>query len=475
LKWPYAIFLAAAVFFAVTGTALAATPPARLIAQGKYLATAADCTACHTAPGSGKPFAGGYAIVSPLGTIYSTNITPSKMNGIGNYAEAEFARALRQGIRQDGAHLYPAMPYTAYAKLSDSDVAALYAYFMQGVVPVDSNPPKTFLPFPFNIRLSMAGWNLLFLNRDHLATDPSRTAQWNRGAYLTEALEHCSVCHTPRSFLMAEQNGAALAGGPLGAWYAPNISSDPISGIGGWSQAELVQYLGTGNLKGKAQAAGPMAEAIQDSLQYLTNDDLQAIAAYLKTTAPMQTAAARSRDAYGAPANFEATLRGGSANEMPGAQIYSGACASCHQATGAGTEDGAFPQLFHNSVTGAAEPNNLIAVILYGVNRTVNGNQIFMPAFSNGSYVDDLSDQEIADVANFVFQQFGNPDVTVTAQDVVVERQGGPPSLLARLGGFAVPGLAVAVFIILLIILLLVVRRRTKQPALRRTAAIAAR
>jgi mono/diheme cytochrome c family protein len=475
LKAPLAIAFAIMAFYVVSGAALAATPSSGLIAQGRYLAVAADCTACHTAPGSNKPFSGGNPIVSPLGTIYATNITPSKVDGIGTYTEAEFARALRQGIRQDGVHLYPAMPYTAYAKLSDADVGALYAYFMQGVLPVESKPPTTALPFPFNIRLSMIGWNLLFLDEHQLANDPSRTVQWNRGAYLTEALEHCSACHTPRSFLMSEDAGVALAGGKLGAWYAPNISSDLISGIGGWSQTDLVQYLGTGNLRGRAQAAGPMAEAVQNSLQYLTQNDLQAIAVYLKATPPMQTAAVRSRYSYGSPASFEGVLRGADPSGMPGAQIYSGACASCHQATGAGTADGVFPQLFQNTATGAAEPNNVIAVILYGLNRKVNGNQIFMPAFSNGSYVDVLTDQEVADVANFVFKQFGNPNVTVTAQDVAVERQGGPPSLLASLGGFVLPVIALVVVVILGIVLALILRRRARQRNPRRAAAIAVR
>src|SRR5262249_41492509 len=173
---------------------------AALIEQGRYVAVAADCKACHTNPKGGKAFAGGYGIASPVGTIFSTNITPSRTAGIGGYTEAEFARAVRRGVRRDGANLYPAMPYTSYARMTDEDVHALYAYFMHGVAAVDEAAPKTRLPFPFSVRLSMVGWNLMFLNTKPFAADRSKGPQWNRGAYLTEVLEHCSVCHTPRNF-----------------------------------------------------------------------------------------------------------------------------------------------------------------------------------------------------------------------------------------------------------------------------------
>ncbi len=234
---------------------------ADLVAKGRYLATAADCAACHTAPNGGAPFAGGYGIESPLGTIFSTNITPSKTAGIGNYSEEDFARAVREGVAKDGSHLYPAMPYTAYAKISDDDMKALYAYFMHEVKPNDAQPEKTALPFPFSIRMSMAFWNLLFLDNTRFKPDAAKSADWNRGAYLAEALEHCSTCHTPRNELMAEEGDKALSGSAVGSWYAPNITSDKVSGIGGWSDAELVEYLRTGHVAGKAQAAGPMAEA----------------------------------------------------------------------------------------------------------------------------------------------------------------------------------------------------------------------
>ena len=192
------------------------------------------------------------------------------------------SRARSGGMRADGRHLYPAMPYAAYTKLSDGDVAALYAYFMKGVKPVEARAPATRLPFPFNLRWTMGVWNALFFHDGRFHADRARSAAWNRGAYLAEALEHCSDCHTPRNVLMGRETGRAYAGGPIGSWYAPNITSDAVSGVGGWSHAELVQYLRSGVVHGKRQAAGGMAEAVANSLQHLSDQDLSAIATYIK-------------------------------------------------------------------------------------------------------------------------------------------------------------------------------------------------
>jgi fructose 5-dehydrogenase cytochrome subunit len=211
------------------------------IKRGAYLATASDCAACHTAPG-GLAFAGGLAIASPVGTIFSTNITPSTSAGIGNYSEADFARAVRRGIRKDGGNL------TSYRLLTDADVHDLYNYFLHGVAAVHLVPRRTALPFPMNIRASMIGWNLLFLSHESFVADPHQSADWNRGAYLVGGPAHCSTCHTPRGFLMQELSGSNLAGGQVGPWFAPNVTSDASSGIGSWTQQELVQYLRTGSL-----------------------------------------------------------------------------------------------------------------------------------------------------------------------------------------------------------------------------------
>jgi mono/diheme cytochrome c family protein len=409
-----------------------------LTEQGRYLAIAGDCGACHTRPEGGKAFAGGYAINSPVGAIYSTNITSSSIAGIGAYSEAQFSRALRKGIRRDGAHLYPAMPYTAYAKLSDADVHALYVYFTQSVPAVDEHPPATRLPFPFNLRVSMSIWNALFLSKARLAADPRRSAEWNRGAYLAEALEHCGACHTPRNALMAEQSGRQFAGTRVGSWYAPNITSDPVSGIGAWSRDEVVQYLKTGAVHGKAQAAGGMAEAVGNSLQYLTPGDLEDLATYLMSVAPIRDQSdSRARDTWGTPVDQETELRGRpttAGSEQPeGYSLYSGNCASCHQPTGAGTADHSYPALFHNSATGARHADNLVAAILFGVDREVGGRRALMPRFDATSYVQPLKDTEVATLANYVLHEFGNPTAHVTIEDVAAVRSQGFAKWLVQL------------------------------------------
>lgn len=427
--------------------------------RGRYLAAAGDCAACHTAPGDNKPImAGGYPIASPIGTIFSTNITPSRTHGIGSYTEAQFAQALREGVRADGTHLYPAMPYSAYAGVSDADVHALYAYFMQGVTPVDTSPPRTKLPFPFNIRSAMIGWNALFADQKRVSDDPAHDAQWNRGRYLTETLGHCADCHTPRGFAMQTQSGKSLSGASLGAWYAPNITSDKVGGIGGWSTAEIAQYLATGHVSGKAQAAGPMAEVITNSTSQLTQADLTAIASYLLTVPGTREPLASY--AIGKPAAFEVSLRGSLAPSSDGARLYSGLCASCHGSSGAGTPDGVLPSLFHNSTVGATRADNLVAVILNGVDRRIGDEHVLMPGFGKESFVQSLSDKQVADVATFVRQTFG-PGDAVTEDQVATARKGGPSSnilLLAR-GGLA------AAAAILFAAAFLVLRRRARRAA----------
>lgn len=437
--------------------------------RGRYLAIAADCMACHTAA-SGKPYAGGYAIDSPLGTIYATNITPSKKGGIGHYTEADFARALRQGVRADGSHLYPAMPYTSYALLSDADVGDLYHYFIHAVKPVDEPARQTKLPFPFNVRLSMMGWNALFLDDRRFVPDAGKSAQINRGAYLAEGLAHCSACHTPRNMLMAEVGSQKLAGADLGSWHAPNITSDAISGIGGWSDAEIAAYLKTGHVEGKGQAAGGMAEAIQNSLQFLRDDDVAAIVAYLRTVPPVRAAGQqKAAYSYGGAVSDEAALRGmASSTEHhslnSGAVLFSGYCASCHSASGAGSTGQAYPALFNNTATGASTPANLVSAILFGVERKIGkeGEEVeaFMPRFDKRSYVQALTDEQIASIANYVLKQYGNPAVSVTPAYVAQARSGGEKPLLARLPHFIVP---VGIAALLALIALLIWRRARRQ------------
>lgn len=434
------------------------------VERGRYLAIAADCAACHTAPGRNQPaMAGGYPISSPLGIIYSSNITPSRTHGIGNYTEEQFSHALREGVRADGARLYPAMPYTSYAGLSDADVHALYAWFMQGVVPVDRSPSQTKLPFPFNIRTSMIGWNALFLNHKRIIDDPARDAQWNRGRYLAETLAHCSACHSPRGVLMQENSSQALAGSQLGQWYAPNITPDKIGGIGGWSKVEVAQYLSTGHVTDEANAAGPMAEAITNSFSRMTPTDIDAIATYIATVPAIGDSRAKQPSyAIGAPGHFEAALRGAAVSSSnDGAKLYSGLCAACHGRDGAGTPDGTLPSLFHNSTVGATRPDNLVSAILYGVDRTVGDNYVLMPDFGQNSHVQALSDKQVAEVATFVRQTFG-PGDTVSEDQVATARMGGPASSLLPL--LAQGGL-VSAPLLLLAAALTSLRRRARHDA----------
>jgi mono/diheme cytochrome c family protein len=452
--------------------AAATTPVApmpTLEEQGRRLAVAGDCMACHTVPDSDKPFAGGYAINSPFGAIYSTNITPSKTAGIGNYTEPQFAAAVRDGIRADGSHLYPAMPYTSYVHLTDQDVAALYAYFMHAVKPVDQPGPVTALNFPFNLRFSMIGWNLLFLDSRDSAAPVASSAQLQRGEYLTNTLEHCGACHTPRNPLMAEIKSKALSGGMVGPWYAPNITSDPVSGIGGWSDEELIEYLGTGHAKGKNQAAGGMAEAVQNSLQFLPREDLAAIVAYLKSTKPVREQGA-TVPAFSYTGNgnglAESTLRGvGKYNEHDslhsGEALYSGLCASCHQPSGKGSANQAYPSLMNNTATGLSTPANLISAILYGVDRVDGDHHVLMPRFDHLSYVQPLEDQQVADIANFVLQHYGNGAVSVSAKDVNVARNGGEAPLLAVVQPYILPAMVVGAAVVIGLLALWLRRRRT--------------
>lgn len=430
------------------GTATAQRFDAATIERGKYLATASDCIACHTAH-KGTPMAGGLVMSSPVGDIVSTNITPSRQYGIGNYTEQQFADALRKGIRADGQPLYPAMPYVSYAALTDPDVHALYAYFMEGVPAVDKATTKTDLPFPMNLRASMTVWNALFLDRRPLAPAPGRSEQWLRGRYLAEGPAHCSTCHTPRGVLMQEKKELNMAGAQVGPWYAPNITPHPQAGIGNWSEAELAQYLRTGRLEGKAQAAGSMAEAITHSFSQLDRADLEAISHYIKSLpavnagegAAGEGGSKESRFGQGKPGHALADLRGkGYAASMQGptlgAQVYSANCAACHGAAGEGTKDGYYPSLFHNSAT--VGKTNLIAAILYGVDRKTSEAHVFMPPFGDQpNALNRLSDEEVTALANYIQVRFGGGAPTVKVQDVAESRAGGPQSpllLMARVG-----------------------------------------
>lgn len=431
------------------------------VARGQYLAKAADCGACHREVHTGGPaYAGGYVIASPMGDIVAPNITPSKTAGISNWSFADFERVMRKGERPDGAKLYPAMPYTDYQGISDADMHALYAYFMQGVQPVDTVAPKTHLPFPFGIRAIMGPWNWLFRSDKPFTATAGLSPQAQRGQYLVETLGHCGSCHTPRNLLMAEENGKALSGGDVGGWHAPNITSDPISGVGGWSDAQIVDYLRNGHVAGRGVAAGGMGEAVDHSLRYLTQPDLAAIAAYLKASKPTRDPS-ETKPAYAwtdpRPVPLSAYETGdphdqaalGNATTTDGAVLYGGGCASCHGLDGKGTKDGFYPPLIGSATTGAANPANLIMMILNGVSREGADGRSFMPSFAA-----QMSNEQIAAVANHVLAHFGRPDTKVTAAMVQDARDGGAKPPLLKL----MPWLFALAALVLLGVAFLVVR-----------------
>ncbi|EON14935.1 gluconate 2-dehydrogenase (acceptor) [Pandoraea sp. SD6-2] len=363
-----------------------------------------------------------------LGTIYTSNVTPDPDTGIGNWTFEDFERAVRHGVSKDGSNLYPAMPYVSYAKINDDDVRALYTYFMHVVEPVKQVRRRSEIPVLLSIRWPLKIWNWLFLTDGAYEPKPALSAEWNRGAYLVQGLAHCGTCHTPRGIAMQEKSldetgSSFLAGSVLAGWDGYNITSDSNAGIGGWTRQQLVQYLRTGSVPGLAQAAGPMAEAIEHSFSRMTEADIGAISTYIHTVSAVARGDEKqSRSSWGKPAENGLKLRGTAppSSGIDPARLYLGNCATCHQMQGKGTPDGYYPPLFHNSTIGAPNPVNLVQVILNGVQRKVGSEDVGMPAFRH-----ELSDAQIAALTNYLTKQFGNPAVRVTEQDVAELRHRG--------------------------------------------------
>ncbi|MDR5835531.1 cytochrome c [Caballeronia sp. LZ034LL] len=398
-----------------------------LVARGDYLARAADCAGCHTAaPVPGKPqphpFAGGLPMGSPFGTIWSSNITPDPVHGIGRYSYEDFARALRKGVASGGKHLYPAMPYPSFSKISDDDLHALYAYFMHGVEPVAQAAPETKLPFPFNQRWALTFWNFAFAPDKPFVGDPKRDAQWNRGAYLVQSLGHCGACHTPRGPAYDELgytdgSPAYLTGGTNDHWHAPNLTGLKGAGLGRISAADLAAFLKTGHGAGLA-TFGAMVQVVEDSTQYLDDQDLQAIASYLKSL-PAHGEGGTYDDHSREARQSVAALHTGE-QERPGAGLYQGTCARCHQADGMGVPL-KYPRLAGNPAVLSQKPDSLVRLVLQGgrAPSTVHGPEPKkMPAFA-----DQLTDTEIARVLTFVRSTWGNNAPPVTTRDVRTMRE----------------------------------------------------
>jgi mono/diheme cytochrome c family protein len=382
-----------------------------LVARGAYLARAADCMVCHTARG-GQPYAGGYAFVLPFGIIYSTNITPDLATGIGAYTDAQFLAAVRKGVRSDGSRLYPAMPYSSYRLMSDADALAIKAWLFS-LPPVRSPNRPDNLSFPFNQRGLMTVWSGFFSPDRRFTPVATRSLEWNRGAYIAEALAHCGECHTPRNLAFAMNNRRKFAGAVTAGWRAYDISSNRGAGLGDWSDEQLLAYLASGHADGHGTATGPMGEAVDASLSQMTPGDVHALLAYLRTV-PAAGSNLPSPLAGPAPTS---PRQGVVLADARGRRMFEGACASCHDWTGVS------PIVPLATLTGSRAVNdpsavNVAQVILWGARRATPQGVATMPAFGRA-----YSDLEVASVANYVTARFGSRPSHVTGAQVAALRR----------------------------------------------------
>ena len=386
---------------------------ANLVERGEYLMRAADCMVCHTAK-DGVPFAGGRAFVLPFGTIYSTNITPDADTGIGRYSDADFLDTLHKGIGPGNTRLYPAMPYASYTYMSDADALAIKAYLFT-LKPIKATaPPNTFV-FPFNQRSLMRLWSVLFNPARPYEPNVERSAEWNRGAYLAEAMAHCGECHTPRNLLFALNNRQKFAGTVQAGWRAYNITADRSSGVGAWSDADLMHYLSIGHADGRGTASGPMGEAVDASLSHLKLADIAALVTYLRSVAGIATSDLSEPRTNPAPPSQAEGLS--TSVDAHGKAVYEGACAGCHGWTGVSPVI-PFATLIGTRAVNDPTANNVAQVIIGGAQRHTGNDPSNMPAFG-----DSYSDAEIASVANYVTARFGVKASELTATQVAKLRR----------------------------------------------------
>lgn len=372
----------------------AATPNAAQLARGQYLVAAGDCMSCHLRKG-GESFAGGLALKTPFGVIYTSNITPDQKTGIGSWNSDQFYRAMHDGKDDEGDNLYPAFPYPWFRLASREDDDAIFAY-LKSVPAVNYTPPENQLPFPLSMRSLIAGWKLLFFEKHEYQNVPRQSPEWNRGAYLVNGLGHCGGCHTPKNILGADRPGHKFYGGKLDHWVAPDLTSNPRTGLGNWKVEDIAEYLATGR-NALAGAGGAMADVITYSTSLMNDADRHAIATYLKS----QSA---SPGGTIAPPDPDAMRRG--------AEIYSDACTSCHLESGVG-QSRVFPPLGHDAMLQQDDPTSLEHIILGGSRI---GTSASLPSpLTMPSFAWKLSDQEIADVSTFVRNSWGNQAGAVSA------------------------------------------------------------
>jgi mono/diheme cytochrome c family protein len=374
------------------------------IERGRYLAVLGDCAGCHTAR-SGQSFAGGLALQTPFGKLVAPNITPDQETGIGNMTSAEFLATLHDGRGHNGRRLYPAMPYPAYTKMSDEDVLAIRAY-LATVTPVRNKVISNQLPFPLNIRLAMVFWNALNFTPGRYQPDPQKSAEWNRGAYIVKGAAHCGTCHTPKTVLGGDRNSNALTGATLQGWFAPDITNDPRKGIGGWSKDDLVQYLKTGT-NNWTLASGPMAEAVTHSTSRMTDEDISAIATYLKDSG------------LGRPAQKPAPVAADDDTMRAGAAIYKDSCAACHRDAGTG-EAHLFPRFAGSALVQSSDPTTLVRVVLQGTRAVSTPSMPTAPAMPAFDW--RLNDAQVAAVLTYIRNSWGNAAAPVLPNAVSRQR-----------------------------------------------------
>jgi mono/diheme cytochrome c family protein len=379
-----------------------AEPSDEAIAHGKALVEAGDCTSCHTADPA-KPFAGGKRIDTPFGAIYSPNLTPDRDSGIGAWSDQDFYRALRYGVAPDGLRYYPAFPYPNFTKLTRDDILSIRAY-LATLAPFQNEAPPPQLRFPLNFRVVMRVWNFLFFKPGIFEPDQNKSAEWNRGGYLVEGAAHCGACHTPKNFFGAEKRGQKYVGGPVDGWFAPRLDGADRSGLKSWSADDIVEYLQSGR-NGKSHAGGPMTEVVLKSTSRLSDGDVRAIAVYLKDVPP------------GAPE--PAVAPPPPAQMADGEKLYRAACIACHEADGSGAPR-IYPPLPGNANLQSADPSSTLRIILDGAETITTPrapNKGSMPA-----YAKQWSDQQIADVTNYIRNSWGNAAAPVTPAQVAEAR-----------------------------------------------------
>jgi alcohol dehydrogenase (quinone), cytochrome c subunit len=396
----------------VLGAAFSANAQETPQSKGEYLARAGDCVACHSLPG-GKAFAGGLRMGTPMGAIYSTNITPDPDTGIGNYSLQDFDRALRYGIAKDGHRLYPAMPYPSYAKIGDDDIQALYTFFMKNVPPVKQQNKRNEIPWYLNQRWLLAIWDAIFSPKAGYIGSQDRDTTWNRGAYLVEGLGHCGACHTPRGWAFQEKaldsgSDSYLGGAELDAWYAPSLRGDVRTGLGEWSEDDVAAFLKSGH-NTKAVVFGSMLDVVNNSTPYMADEDIRAIAIFLKS---LPATARQTKFSYDDAATQ--ALQSGNP-QQPGAAIYAGACSACHGTDGKG-QPPFMPPLAGNPVVLDADPSSLINLVLNGAQPIVVKG--VPDAYRMPQFRIQLNDEEIAQVLSFVREAWGNDARAITPEKV---------------------------------------------------------